>query len=86
MCSEGGILFNKDKTQLIDYPAGRKDKSYTVPKGVIDISEAFYNCRYLSELIIPEGVEKVGGFAGSDNLHAITLPAKCKWFSWWSRI
>mgnify|MGYP004494951995 CR=1 FL=1 len=75
MCSEGGILFNKDKTQLIDYPAGRKDKSYTVPKGVIDISEAFYNCRYLSELIIPEGVEKVGGFAGSDNLHAITLPA-----------
>ena len=42
---------------------------------MIDISEAFYNCRYVSELIIPEGVEKVGGFAGSDNLHAITLPA-----------
>ena len=29
-----GVLFNKDKTELITYPAGRQQSSYSVPSGV----------------------------------------------------
>lgn len=33
-CSENGILYNKDKTSLIVYPAGKENRSFTVPDGV----------------------------------------------------
>lgn len=42
--SEGGVLFNKDKTQLIAFPAGKTDKSYTAPESVREIvGQAFWN-------------------------------------------
>ena len=40
--SENGVLYNKDKTTLIKYPAGKKDTSYTIPNSVTSIgSRAF---------------------------------------------
>ena len=42
--SVDGVLFNKDKTTLIGYPAGSPRESYTVPDGVIAaVSGAFIN-------------------------------------------
>ncbi len=35
--SENGVLFNKDKTILIQYPLGRKEESYTIPDSVVEI-------------------------------------------------
>ena len=32
--SEDGVLYNKDKTQLIIYPAGKKDEVFTLPESV----------------------------------------------------
>ena len=32
--SENGVLYNKDKTTLIKYPAGKKDTSFTIPNSV----------------------------------------------------
>ena len=29
--SEGGVLFSKDKTKLLKYPEGKKDKTYKIP-------------------------------------------------------
>lgn len=43
LLSQDGVLFNKDKTELIWYPYGKEDKTYTVPHGVKRIGRrAFY--------------------------------------------
>ena len=41
-CDDNGILFNKDKTELICYPAGMNDKEYTMPKSVQKISSTAF--------------------------------------------
>ena len=35
--SDNGVLFNKSKTELIQYPIGSERTSYTIPDGVISI-------------------------------------------------
>lgn len=55
-CSVDGVLFNKDKTTLINYPTGRTDENYVVPDSVNTIENAFFNCTSLKKVIIPESV------------------------------
>ncbi|MBR2414034.1 MAG: leucine-rich repeat domain-containing protein [Clostridia bacterium] len=57
---ENGILFNKDKTEMIKYPEGKKSKSYTVPEGVTTIgTNAFHIVECLGKITLPEGVEVI---------------------------
>ena len=47
-CSLDGVLFSKDKTNLICYPSGKTDSEYTMRLGVKNISSAaFYGCTHL---------------------------------------
>lgn len=49
-----GVLFNKDKSVLVRYPAG-KDGDYEIPEGVITIGkEAFNYSKKLSYVIVPD--------------------------------
>jgi hypothetical protein len=60
--SKSGVLYNKDFTQLVQYPAGRAAKSYTVPDTVKRIgSGAFkwFNTN-LEKLTINQNVEEIG--------------------------
>ncbi len=34
-----GVLYNKTATELIEYPSGKKDTSYSIPDGVTSIAE-----------------------------------------------
>ena len=62
--SLNGVLFNKDQTDLIEYPAGKSASSYTVPSGVTTIKEwAFENCVYLTEVILPDSVTTLESLA-----------------------
>ena len=64
--SVNGILFNKEKTKIVKYPAGKKETSYNIPKGVTSIGwYAFYGCSSLREINIPEGVTSIGSSAFS---------------------
>ena len=75
--SENGVLFNKDKTELVMYPQGKTNTSYTVPSSVVNIGEAaFVECQNLKEVVLPEGVENIGksAFSACLNLENITLP------------
>ena len=77
LSSEDGVLFNKDKTELIRYPAGKEDESYTIPDTVTKISEsAFSGCENLTSVTISESVTEIEAyaFAYCPSLTTITIP------------
>jgi len=62
--SENGVLFNKDKTTLLQYPQKKTGTSYVIPNTVTTIaSEAFYNCSALTSITIPNSVTNIGSSA-----------------------
>jgi hypothetical protein len=72
-----GVLFNKNRTMLMQFPCGRAG-SYTVPGGVTTIrSFAFANCAGLTNVTIPNGVTAIGSFAflRCSSLVSIRIPA-----------
>ena len=74
---EYGVLFNKDKTELIQYPIGNTRTSYTIPDSVTSIgSYAFYYCGSLTSVTIPDSVTSIGSGAFSDcgNLTSVIIP------------
>lgn len=79
-----GVLFNKEKTTLICYPAGKAThlyNSYTIPSGVKEIGEnAFYFCEKLINVTIPQEVNciRYGAFYSCDSLKKIEIPANVK--------
>jgi len=79
--SEVGVLFNKSKTVLIQYPAGKQGISYTVPDGVTSIGVgAFTECINLISITIPTSVTSIGDYAFSEceNLQTIVISKKTK--------
>ena len=75
--SENGIVFNKDKTELVIFPEGKTDTSYTIPSGVTSIGEnAFDGCWKLTSVTIPDGVTTIGeyAFSGCGNLKKVVIP------------
>ncbi|MBP3923603.1 MAG: leucine-rich repeat domain-containing protein [Ruminiclostridium sp.] len=59
-CSVDGVLFSESMTELIKYPACKADEYYSIPEGVTDIaSDAFYNCKKLNRVNIPDGVSVI---------------------------
>ncbi len=58
---EDGVLFNKDKTELMQYPAASKKTEYVVPDGVVKIATwAFAKAKNLEKLTIPDSVTTIG--------------------------
>ena len=73
-----GILFNKDKTTLICYPAGKKDIQYVIPIGVKKIEErAFLGCVDLKSIKISDTVTSIGegAFGGCKGLTSVSIPS-----------
>lgn len=61
--SVDGVLFNKDKTALIQFPKKHKATSYRIPDSVkIIAGHAFCCCQNLTEVILPNNVE-IGWYA-----------------------
>ncbi len=76
--STSGVLFNKNKSTLIAYPAQRSQSSYTVPVGVTWIDYgAFYNNIHLASVQLPSTVTDIDEYAfrGCYNLSTINFPA-----------
>ena len=61
--AENGVLFNKDKSQLIRYPRASKLTDYEIPASVKKIyRDAFYHSN-IKEITVPATVEEVIGEA-----------------------
>jgi outer membrane protein assembly factor BamB/citrate lyase synthetase len=73
--SEDGVLFNENKTVLIQFPAG-KSGHYTIPDSVTSIEDsAFYYCSSLTSVTIPDSVTSIGvyPFLGCSSLTSIEV-------------
>ena len=74
--SAGGVLFNKNKTELLLCPSGNKTTSYTVPNSVTTICHrAFDDCKNLKTVSIPSSVTKIdtGVFSDCTALNTVKL-------------
>lgn len=75
--SDNGILFNKDKTELLAYPANKDLVVYEIPNGVIGIgSNIFRKCKNLTSVKIPDSATYIEQYAfnQSDNLLTVNIP------------
>ncbi len=75
--SVDNILFNKNKSTLICFPAKREGNTYTVPDSVTQISDwAFADCSALEQIIIPDSVTEIGegAFYQCTGLHSVVIP------------
>jgi len=75
--SDNGVLYNKDKTTIICYPAGKTATSFVVPASVTSIGDAvFSDCVALSSVTIPDSVTSIGqsAFFGCTSLSSVIIP------------
>ena len=62
--SEDGVLFNKEKTIIVKYPAKKEGESYKIPSSVTSIGNyAFIYCSKLSSIQLSNGVTSIGSWA-----------------------
>lgn len=77
--AEGGVLYNKSKTELI--LCLMNNETVTIPGSVKVIAKrAFAGCRLIAKVSIPDSVKSIGerAFAGCLKLNSIKLPAGIK--------
>lgn len=69
--SVDGVLFNKDVTKLLIYPAGKTSTSkygYAVPKTVKEITTYSFEHTSLDSILLPSSVKTIDGFYNADKL------------------
>ncbi len=59
-CSEDGILFSKDKTELLRFPPKKEKVTYNIPNSVIKIREYAFASVILESVTIPKSVKEIG--------------------------
>ena len=65
-CSVDGVVFSKDKTRIVAFPAGRSG-AYEIPGGVTSVDDgAFCGCVNLTSVIVPDSVVSIGESAFED--------------------
>lgn len=74
--SSDGVLYDKQKTKLIAYPAFKTAESYTVPESVKEIDDsAFAGCATVQKINLPEGLEKIGESAFENSgITSVVIP------------
>ena len=75
--SVDGVLYNKDKTTLIQYPCANLNTDYTILDSVVDIEDrAFENSTNLVNITIPNSVKNIGGgaFASCTSIKNVIIP------------
>ena len=73
-----GVLFNINKTILIQYPIGKTSTSYDIPSSVTSVAQnAFYGATALTSINIPASVTIIGvnAFAYMFNVSTFTVNA-----------
>ncbi len=75
--SVGNVLFNKNQTALVLYPAGSSGTSYTVPNSVTNVGAyAFMDAYNLASISLDSNLQSIGdsAFQQCYSLTSITIP------------
>ena len=75
--SKDGVLFNKNKTKLIQYPIGNSRTTYSIPNSVTSVDDfTFFACTNLTTITIPNSVKDIGrsAFYGCSSLTSVIIP------------
>ncbi len=76
-CSENGVLYNKEKTEIIRFPKEKTEVSFAIPKSVTKIADgAFEYCKNLTNVTISNDMTSIGNnaFESCSGLTNITIP------------
>ena len=78
--SVDGVLFNKNKTEILIYPSA-KGSSYVIPNSVTKIKDyAFYGCTSLKSVTIPSSATYIGvrafGYTSNGKINGFTIYGK----------
>lgn len=76
-CSENGVLYNKEKTEIIRFPKEKQGTSFTIPNSVASIAAgAFKDCCKLTTVLIPNRVKNIGddAFNTCTGLTGVKIP------------
>jgi uncharacterized repeat protein (TIGR02543 family) len=78
--SDNGVLYNKNKTVLIQYPARKTGDSFIIPNNVTSIGNYAFECTTLNKIDIPNSVENIGiwAFGYNDKLTSVIIPNSVK--------
>jgi hypothetical protein len=73
--SKNGVVFNKDKTELVRYPMSKKG-SYKIPNSVTSIGNYAFAFDSLRSVTIPNSVTSIGrgAFFSCTGLRSVTMP------------
>ena len=73
---EFGVKYSKDGRKLLEVPC-ELDVTYSIKEGTkIICNWAFYNCRSLFDIVIPDGVTSIGygAFWRCNSLNSVVIP------------
>ena len=76
-----GVLYNKNMTTLVKYPAQKKATTFAVPGSVTALADSSMDSNiFLQKIVLPDSVELVdfGAFKNCSKLSDVTLPEQCK--------
>ena len=76
-CDISGVLFDKNKSEILAYSKDEIQPDYTIPGSVTNIgNHAFHGCNSLTSITIPDSVTRIGdeAFEFCSNLTSITIP------------
>lgn len=74
--SHDGVLYDKSQVTLIQYPAGKQDTSYSLPKSVQNIKEfGLFDNQFIESVELPSGLSYIGDltFGFDKGLSEITV-------------
>lgn len=73
--SADGVLYSKDSTQLLLYPAGKKDEAFAIPEGTLVVGPNAMSNSRIRHLTIPSTLVSFGKHAASSStLENIVFP------------
>jgi hypothetical protein len=83
--ADDGVLYNKDKTTLVQYPHGKSDTSFNIPPGVTTIGSCALRSWKITSITIPASVTVIDteAFEGS-GITSITIPAGVTSIGWYA--
>ncbi len=79
LSSKDGVLYDKHRKTLLNYPEYKTDQTFSVPKSVRRIREsAFRANEHIQDVFFPKKLKQIGerAFSGCKKLKNVTIPGK----------